>query len=167
MVEIRPYRSSDAVRLQAIANDAAVSRWLSRRFPFPYSAADADGWVCEAGACEPIDDYAIAVDGDLAGGVGIRPHGLERTGVAEFGYWLGRAYWGRGIATAAARMLIARAFGERDQRRLEALVFAPNVASVRVLEKCGFVCEGTMRRAVMDRAGNVIDALAYALLREP
>jgi ribosomal-protein-alanine N-acetyltransferase len=167
MCTLRPYREDDAERLVQIANDAGVSRYLSRRFPFPYTADDARSWVATASRQDPTDDYVIVVDGVLAGGVGIRPHDLERSGVAEFGYWLGRAYWGRGIATRAARMLIAHAFAARDLRRLEAMVFAPNVASARVLEKCGFAREGTMRGAVLDRAGNVTDALAYALLRDP
>ena len=167
MCTLRPYRVGDEERLVAFANDAEVSRYLSRRFPFPYTVDDARGWIATASRQEPVDDYVIVVDGELAGGVGIRPHDLERSGVAEFGYWLGRAYWSRGIATRAARMLVAQAFATRDLRRLEAMVFAPNVASARVLEKCGFVREGTMRGAVLDRAGNVTDALAYALLREP
>jgi RimJ/RimL family protein N-acetyltransferase len=60
---------------------------------------------------------------------------FERDGVREVGYWLGRAYWGRGIATQALAAFL------RDERirPLQARVVADNHASRRVLEKCSFV----------------------------
>ena len=51
------------------------------------------------------------------------------------GYWIGREYWGRGIATAA----LAEFLGHDRSRPLHAFVAAHNVGSIRVLEKCGFV----------------------------
>lgn len=59
------------------------------------------------------------------------------------GYWIGRAYWGRGIATRALAALLL----EEPVRPLHALVAAHNVGSIRVLEKCGFrpEPEGTQR----------------------
>jgi len=50
-------------------------------------------------------------------------------------YWIGREYWGRGIATAA----LAEFLGYERARPLHAFVAAHNVGSIRVLEKCGFV----------------------------
>jgi ribosomal-protein-alanine N-acetyltransferase len=73
-------------------------------------------------------------------------------------------YWGRGITTAASLLLVKHAFEVRGLRRLEAHVFAPNTGSARVLEKCGFAKEATMRQRVTDREGNVLDAYLYAKL---
>ncbi len=92
------------------------------------------------------------------------PHAGEHSGVAEFGYWLGCIYWGRGIATQAAQLLAAHALGERKLRRLEAHVFAPNLASARVLEKSGFVREAVLRDAYVQRDGTIVDGLLYAKL---
>lgn len=89
----------------------------------------------------------------------------ESRGVAVFGYWLGHAFWGTGLATEAARLLASHAFTVRDLRRLEAYVFAPNVASARVLEKAGFRRGAVLREGVMDREGIVMDAWLYARLR--
>jgi RimJ/RimL family protein N-acetyltransferase len=50
-------------------------------------------------------------------------------------YWIGREFWGRGVATAALAALVA----EVKERPLHALVAEHNVGSIRVLEKCGFV----------------------------
>jgi RimJ/RimL family protein N-acetyltransferase len=82
-----------------------------------------------------------------------------------FGYWLGRAHWGRGIATEAAQMLADHALNAGGMRRLEASVFVENRASIRVLEKCGFTLEGRLRSLYLDRDGGVSDAFLYAKLK--
>jgi len=161
---VRSYRHDDVTALPGVAGDWQVARWMAARFPHPYTAADARAWVNLACAQSPPDHFVIEVDGLLAGGIGLTPHGGERRGVAEFGYWLGTAYWGRGLATAASRLVTAYAFKKRGMRRLEAHVFAPNTASARVLEKCGFSREAVLRSAVVDREGDALDALLYARL---
>jgi RimJ/RimL family protein N-acetyltransferase len=137
---------------------------MTHAFPHPYTLEDARAWIATSSAESPTNNFAIEVDGALAGGAGIRPLGGESIGVAEFGYWLGRAYWGRGIATEAAAMLAQHAFEERGLRRLEAHVYAPNVASARVLEKIGFTREAVLRSAISERDGRVTDAWLYARL---
>jgi RimJ/RimL family protein N-acetyltransferase len=85
----------------------------------------------------------IVVDGDVGGNVVSWVH----DGVTEVGYWLGREYWGRGIATQALAAFVA-AVGERP---LTAAVAEHNVASMRVLEKCGFVRSGKEDEMVVYR----------------
>jgi RimJ/RimL family protein N-acetyltransferase len=80
---------------------------------------------------------AIVVDGEVAGSIGSWGEAGER----EVTYWIGRPYWGKGIATEALK-----AFLRVDPSRpLHARVAADNVASRRVLEKCGFRVVGTDR----------------------
>jgi [ribosomal protein S5]-alanine N-acetyltransferase len=150
----------------AVADDFAVARWMTRAFPHPYTRRDADRWIAIATSDTLGRYYAIDVDGIVAGGIGVEPRGGERTGTAVFGYWLGQAYWGRGIGTDAARTLSDDALRRGGLRRLEANVFAQNVASARVLEKCGFVLEGTLRAFYVDREDNICDALAFGRLRD-
>ena len=73
----------------------------------------------------------ILVNGEVAGNI----VSWEQNGEQEVGYWLGREYWGRGIATAALMELL----GSLERRPLYAYVAGHNSASRRVLEKCGFV----------------------------
>ncbi|HEY1867917.1 MAG TPA: GNAT family N-acetyltransferase [Candidatus Cybelea sp.] len=162
LCRLRPYRIGDAEALCAVADDYLVARWMSRRFPNPYTRADADLWLSIA-ASKPDQSLVIEVDGVLAGGVGVEPLEGEREGTALFGYWLGRAYWGRGIGTDAARMVSDHALAS-GLRRLEASVFAQNVASARVLEKSGFALEARLRAWYLDREGRVCDALLFARL---
>lgn len=77
-----------------------------------------------------ITTRTIVVDGRVVGHVGC----WDWSGEMEVGYWVERAYWGRGIATRALSMLL----GLVAERPLIACVAKHNAASIRVLEKCGF-----------------------------
>jgi RimJ/RimL family protein N-acetyltransferase len=94
-----------------------------------------------------IDVRAIVVAGAVAGHVVC----FERFGLREVGYWLGRAHWGKGIATRAVREYLAR----NDHRPLYARVAKDNAASIRVLEKCGFAPHGEDRAWGHARGGEV------------
>lgn len=74
----------------------------------------------------------VVVDGDVAGNVLSWDWG--QAGTREVGYWIGRAYWGRGVATRALALFL----GQMTSRPLYAYVAAHNLGSIRVLEKCGF-----------------------------
>jgi ribosomal-protein-alanine N-acetyltransferase len=163
---LRTYRLADAAELTRIAGDLRVARWMTAAFPYPYTLDDARTWLAKATGDIAIDTFAIECAGQLAGGIGLMPLGGEHQGVAEFGYWLGCEYWGRGIATEAARLLAAYAFAQRGLRRIEAHVFATNHASARVLEKSGFVREAVPRRSYVERDGTVSDGWLYARLHD-
>jgi RimJ/RimL family protein N-acetyltransferase len=72
----------------------------------------------------------VVLDGQVAGNV----LSWEQDGERMVGYWLGRAYWGRGVATRALALLLDQV----PVRPLHADVAVHNVGSIRVLEKCGF-----------------------------
>ena len=77
----------------------------------------------------------IELDGDVAGNVVL--FGFE--GRREVGYWIGREFWGRGVATLALSAFMQ----EVEERPIYAGVAETNVASIRVLEKCGFTAMET------------------------
>ena len=137
---------------------------LRDRFPFPYEIEQARtflGWIAK----QPSPTvWAIEVNGEAVGGIGIEMHtDVERVS-AEIGYWLGEAMWGRGIATEALKAVTAEAFKRFDITRLYALPFADHAASVRVLEKAGYVREGHLRRSAI-KDGKVRDQLLFAAYR--
>jgi [ribosomal protein S5]-alanine N-acetyltransferase len=89
-----------------------------------------------------------------------------RRGVAQagsLGYWMGAPYAGRGHMTAAVNALIPFAFGPLRLHRLEAACIPSNVASIRLLEKTGFMREGVARQYLCIN-GLWQDHLLYALL---
>lgn len=83
---------------------------------------------------ETIFKQTILVDGQVAGNIGSFVHAGRR----EVGYWIGKDYWGRGIATRALRAFLDHV----KERPLYAGVAKDNVASLRVLQKCGFTICG-------------------------
>ena len=85
-----------------------------------------------------IATQTVVVDGAVAGSVGSYADGGRR----EVTYWIGRDFWGRGIATAALGAFLEQV---ETRRPLYARAAADNVASIRVLEKCGFVLAGRER----------------------
>jgi len=86
-------------------------------------------------------------------------------GEGEIGYFLIKRYWGRGYATEAARLVIAYGFSHLGLHRITASCLAANVASERVMQKCGMVKEGVLRKSDF-RLGEWQDRLVYSILRE-
>ena len=83
---------------------------------------------------------------------------------ASLGYCLGDAAWGHGYATEAARSVLQWAFATLDLNRVQAETDTRNAASARVLEKLGFVREGTLREDCVVN-GEVSDSWVYGLIR--
>ncbi len=86
---LRPWRMQDLDDLLTHANDEAVSRGLSDRFPFPYTREDGERFLSRrvVDLSEPV--LAIEIDNEACGGIGARPGQGERAKSAELGYWLG------------------------------------------------------------------------------
>lgn len=159
---LRPWQLTDVAALTACANDAGVAQNLRDTFPHPYGPEDAR-WYLELAATTTAPDVhlAIEVDGAASGGISIIfKNDVDRRS-AEIGYWLGRRYWSRGIMTAAVQALTDYMFAHFDVCRLYAGVFAYNLASARVLEKCGYELEGRLRKSIT-KNGQTIDSLLYA-----
>ncbi|MEQ8657098.1 MAG: GNAT family N-acetyltransferase [Hyphomicrobiales bacterium] len=138
-VHLRPYALEDADRLAVLLNDPDVTA-MTATIPFPYARSDAEAYLSNARNDEGrIVGRAILLGDELVGGVGLgpRPSGRE-----ELGYWVGKAYWGRGIATRAVALFL----GELRNLHLEGPIYAATVrtneASQKVLIANGFVFSG-------------------------
>lgn len=147
-VLLRAWQPTDQEALAAQADNLNVWNNLRNYFPHPYTVADAEAWIAQQAGVVPAVNLAIEVDGYLAGGIGIIRNSDVYYYSAEIGYWLGEAWWGKGIATEAVRQMADYAFFYFDITRLYAEVFDYNKASMRVLEKNGFYLEGVRRKAV-------------------
>jgi RimJ/RimL family protein N-acetyltransferase len=158
---VRSWRASDVASLVAHANNRKIWLNLRDRFPYPYTKSDGQAYIKLARSMDPETFFAIDVEGEAVGGVGfVMQPDVERMS-AEVGYWLGEAFWGRGIVTDALRGVTHYAIERHRFTRLFAVPFANNTASCRVLEKAGYVLEARLRRSAI-KDGVVIDQLQYA-----
>ncbi|MGZ8470669.1 MAG: GNAT family N-acetyltransferase [Gemmatirosa sp.] len=162
---LRPWRHTDRTALLRHADDPEIARNL-RLLPHPYDDAAADAWLAHAaGDTPPRGVWAIDVGGEAVGCFAHERGADVEASLYEVGYWLGRAHWGRGLATAALRTITALAWTDPAIVRLQAGVFAWNAASMRVLEKAGYAREAVLARAG-SRDGVVFDRVMYACTRD-
>jgi RimJ/RimL family protein N-acetyltransferase len=163
---VREWRLDDALSLAMHANDRRISLNMRDAFPHPYTAADAAAFLAIAVSMQPRTWFAVTVDGEAVGGIGYTLHGDVERVSAEIGYWLGAAFWGRGIMTAALRAVTTYAFREHPElRRIYAVPYVTSIASAHILEKTGYRLEGRLRQSVI-KDGHVLDQFMYAILRD-
>jgi ribosomal-protein-alanine N-acetyltransferase len=161
---LRPWHPDDALALVRHANNRRI--WLNLRdgFPHPYTIEDADRWLSMANTQPPTRHFAIVVEGEAVGGIGLLPKDDVYYRSAEIGYWLGEEYWGRGIVTEAVTAVVDYAWQTFDICRIYAGVFDYNKPSTRVLEKAGFTFEARLHKSVT-KDGRTADELIYAIVR--
>jgi 8-oxo-dGTP diphosphatase len=137
----------------------AMAVWLSdydvasmlARTPHPYSEEDAEDFL----AREPTDEQVFVIerkaDGIFLGTIGFNP-----AEDYEFGYWLGKPFWGQGYATEALHRLVRHAFENMGAQSVHAGFFADNPASGNVLVKLGARHNGSKLRFSRARGVNVL-----------
>jgi len=157
---LRPVWPEDWTDLLSTIDDEGVVRNLAS-VPWPYTAADARAFAQRPQ--ERLLPHFLVTLPTAEGAKLIGSAGLSRDGEdIELGYWIGRAHWGQGYASEAARAVLsqARALGHR---RLVASHFLDNPASGRVLRKVGFCPTGERRVRYSAGRQGVALAQAYAL----
>jgi ribosomal-protein-alanine N-acetyltransferase len=148
MIVLREYADSDLERLVILANNENVARYLVYTFPHPYTQSDAEWWIRTGSKQNGAITRVIEYKGLFVGSVGINPQTGWRDHLGEIGYWVAEEHWGKGIASAALRQMTNYGFTSRQFRKLYAPVLSPNIASMRVLEKCGYMLEAILKGEV-------------------
>ncbi len=162
--QIRSWRFSDFGSLIRHANNPAIWRNVRDGFPSPYTEFDAERWLAHVLTTTPETQFAIAVNNEAVGAIGVILQEDVHRVSAEMGYWLGEEYWGRGIMTCAVRSFGDYALRTYGLTRVYAHVFEWNRASARVLEKAGFTLEARLHKSAA-KDGRIIDEFQYALVR--
>jgi len=144
----------DAPAVTRLVNDYSVAGNLAR-VPFPYSEELARKWIGSAAEqIESGDAFHLAVTqgGQLVGCVGLS---LKRNALPELGYWIGRKFWGQGLAGEAAAGLLDWARKGLDITEVEASALTDNLASQAVLRRLGFNENGTGVQQFLSRNRNM------------
>lgn len=162
---LRPWSDGDLDALVAELQNPEIPRWT--RIPEPYTIDEGrafldhskQSWADGTGASFAVVDRTTE---RLLGSIGVRFH--EKT-AASVGYWVARGARGRGIATAALRLIARWVLQDLMLERLELVTDPGNVASQRVAENAGFQREGLLRR-YLEIKGRRRDCVMFSLLPE-
>ncbi len=159
---LRKWNADDVDSMTKHANNYNVAKFLTDQFPYPYFRKDAEEYLALIEGQDPTLVFAISVDGEAVGSIGIFPQSDIHAKNAEMGYWLSEEYWGRGIMAEAIRQMVEYGFDTFDITRIFARPFGTNTRSQRVLEKAGFVQEARFEKTLY-KNGAFIDEVVYAI----
>ena len=138
--------------------DWEVAKWLCN-VPHPYTKDAAEAWYKTLHQKEL--SLSIYLDNSLIGGIGLTQ---DEDKLYEFGYWLGRDYWGQGYATEAGKGLLHYAAQKLSSPKIKASYMKENVASANVLKKLGFNKVGKGKTYCVSRKEEV-DCIRVELLK--
>jgi ribosomal-protein-alanine N-acetyltransferase len=159
---LRPFQAGDVADALAYRDDQEFARFLSH-VPQPFMRQDAEAFVRlnMSGQWDKSPTFAVVLDGKVIGTVNLEVNPQTRT--AMLGYAIGRAWWGQGFATEAARAAMAWGFETFGLARIWASTDVRHIKSQRVLEKLGMKRESLQARHHVGRNGELIDEVVYGL----
>jgi len=157
--KLRKFNIGDINALAKHANNIKIAQFMTDTFPHPYGRPEAEAFISSLENSQNIN----AIDtGEVIGAIGHFPQqGIMRKNV-ELGYWLSEEYWGKGIMTKAINQTVKHIFSRYDIHRIYARPFGTNIASQKVLEKCGFEREAHFKKTIY-KNGEFHDEIVYAI----
>lgn len=164
-IQIRDFHLTDVDALVKHANNYKISKFMRDSFPYPYTEENATGWINYIKKNNFNLSFVIANEIELIGGIGALPQSDVHCFSADVGFWIGEPFWNQGIISKCLTAFCNYLFSKYNFNRLTANVFEGNDASKRVLEKAGFILEGTLRKNVC-KENNFFDHYIYGLLKE-
>jgi RimJ/RimL family protein N-acetyltransferase len=149
MVELRKYDLEYAAEFARHRNNPKISNNGFDRTPMPYTTKDAIELFIQQMGKEKPERFLIFWNDQLCGEIGIwLKEDIFRLN-ADIGYFVAEPFWGKGIATKAIKLMTAYTFENFDVIRIVAGVFAHNIASMKALEKNGYVLECIQKKGVI------------------
>lgn len=162
--KLRPFQESDVESLVKYANNPKIAANLTDAFPNPYGSEDAQRFIKLTKERNQNGIFAIEIDGEACGAIGIHAQTDIHRKSMECGYWLAEKYWGKGIITEAIKQIVEYGFNTFDIVRIYARPFSYNIPSQRALEKAGFKHEATLKKACF-KNGQFCDEMIYSIVR--
>jgi len=141
---LRTPRFCDCERIATLANDRDIVT-MTGRMPWPYGLDDAKAFVAAVQSQDARHNATFLIELKNEGPIGVIGLFMANDPVPEIGYWIGKPYWGRGLASEALKATTHWAHGHWQRRALMAGHFTDNPASGRVLDKAGFLYTGEIR----------------------
>lgn len=163
---IHSWRIEDSSNLAMILNNKKILDNLRDGLPYPYTEKDAKSFISSMIDADKdvIYAFAITINDKVIGSIGVFRKDNIHSKTAEMGYYIGEEYWGQGIGTSAVKQVCKYIFENTDIIRIFAEPFAYNFESCRILEKSGFLYEGTLRKNAA-KNGVVLDMKLYSIIK--
>jgi RimJ/RimL family protein N-acetyltransferase len=168
IVSLRPWMLDDVPAIATACNDPEIAHWI-HQLPSPYTETDAREYVLstEAAWGDRIGAFFAVVErasGQVVGSIALHVIDRELANL-EVGYWTAAPARGRGLTTRALMLISGWALGEGGAERVQLRADVRNAASLRVAEKAGFTCEGTLRASGFNsRENRRVDYAVFSLL---
>jgi 8-oxo-dGTP diphosphatase len=153
-LRLRALSLADAPAVERLAGDWEIARYTAH-IPHPYPPGGAAPWIEETWAEAVAGKKIVAAIERRADGIMVGCIELDLTqggGLGSLGYWVGRSYWGSGIASEAAAAMVVLGFERLGLSKIEAAAVPANRRSIRVQEKLGLVLMGEREEAAPARA---------------
>jgi [ribosomal protein S5]-alanine N-acetyltransferase len=163
-ISLRSLKIDDKKILALLANNKNIFDNVRDHLPFPYKESDAEEFIQFVQKENPQSTFAIEYEGQFCGVCGLMLQTDVYRKTSEIGYWLGEPFWNKGIATAAVKLLTQYGFKQLDLVRIHTGVFEYNLASMKVLEKCGYEKAGIFKKSVL-KNGSIWDEHRYSKVR--
>jgi [ribosomal protein S5]-alanine N-acetyltransferase len=157
---LRDFVKEDYVSIAQNGNNFEVARYMRDVFPHPYSEDDAKRFLDFVLNDTTRKVFAITINDEAIGAIGIHPESDVFRKNAEIGYWIGESFWHKGILSQAVPQVVQYAFQHFDITRLFGRVYSNNIASQKLLEKSDFVLEARLEKTVF-KNGEFLDELIY------
>ncbi len=132
--------------------------------PIPYTKSDFEGDIKNCETKENCFVWMIEYNGELCGVVNTAARINTEGKVYQGGYWLYPQKRGLGLATEANLLVKNFLLNEKKAVRLQALVEPDNLASIKVLKRCGYEREGLLRRYYPNPHRGLLDVYIYAYI---
>ena len=162
LITLRKWEESDIEALAKYANNYNIAKFLTDIFPHPYTIEDTKAYISTVKDENPKKCFAIDLNGEAIGSIGIFPQTDIHRKNAEVGYFLSEEFWGQGVMPEALRQIVDYGFKTFDITRIFARSYDHNLKSQRVLEKAGFTLEARFEKTLF-KNGEFVDELIYAI----
>jgi len=160
---LRRPKLRDAYEIYNVCKHRYLSKWIPQ-IPFPYKIKDAIWFILKSVInLKKKKEYVFVIEKNkiLIGMITLH---AKHDNIFELGYWLNKKYWGQGLTTEAAKLMIKEAFKKLKAHKVYAKFLEGNKASEKVMLKLGMKKEGTLREHV--KIGNkYLDTTYYSILK--
>lgn len=166
-ITLRKLRMSDAENIYKKFHRPEILKWILFQPHKNFNVKDQKQWIKKT-------QFKIRAHKAYVFGITL-PHSTEIIGIisleefnwknknTQIGYWLTKEHWGKGLMSQAVKIMLNFAFKKLKLHRVYGAVFADNIPSQKVLEKCGFIKEGITRHATY-RFNRWHDKIRYGIL---